>query len=241
MKVSFLQSHLGELKYSGNETTHTIVVDGGGGTAGAGLITLTDDTAHVIDLGVTTTVALLDAAILALPGWDFRVGSTGPSNEIFQATVISGADLLEDVASEVVGVEYRQSLPFANSDELEVVGGSASAAPAKRACPVYTGDTDLVTLEVGVTVTAAQTADVTVLLGVSSDPGVDGNGEVRVLALSDFDDANLISVVVAGSGSTGVRSAETLDIERGSAEVISVVSIANANAAAVSVDVSLLR
>lgn len=241
MKINLIAPNLLLLKYTG-ESSATLVVDGGGGTAGAGLITLTDATAHAFDLGVAgyDTEAELVAGINALDDWYALAYGTSPISGIFGSRDISGADILADVASVAVPHLYTAVCPFVSS--TVVVANGASGLALTQAVPAQATKTrnGAVSVEVAVTANAGgASGDVTVSFGQSASPSQSGS-VFPSLDLADFNNQDLGSVVVAVGGD-GVRISEQADLDIGSSEFFAPLTVSNACGQEVQVEVNYIR
>ena len=246
MKINLIAPNLLLLKYTG-ESSATLVVDGGGGTAGAGLITLTDATAHAFDLGVAgyDTQAELVAGINALTDWSALSYGTSPISGIFGSRDISGADILADVASVAVPHLYTAVCPFASA--TVVVDGTENGAVITQGIPIQASKTrnGKVSIELAVTgnVTPVEGGSVTVFFGRASASNKSG-GVFPSLALADFSTqdgvggVDVISVIVPDSG---VSVSEIVQLEVGSSEFIAPISVSNTADGECQIEVNYIR
>lgn len=242
MKINLIAKYLLYLKYTGTSSTKTLVVDGDGGTSSAGLITLTDSSAHAFDLGSASynTGTKLMAGINALDGWSCIAYGTSPVSGVFGEHDISGQDLLADVSVEVPNT-YVGACPFA-SETVVVANGAADATIVQGVPHQMTASRGgFVSLEVAVTPNAGSASgNVTVSFARSGSP-LQANGVFPSLDLSDFHTQDLDDIVVAVSSTSGERVAEIIDVEVGSSAFICPVDVSNASGQEVQVEVNVVR
>lgn len=242
MKVNLIASNLLLLKYTGDSATKTLDVDGDGGTS-AGLITLTDSSAHAFDLGTGSydTVAELVAGINALDGWSCLAYGTAPVAGVFPERDISASGLFADVTALEIPCKYQAVIPFASA--TETVANGVTSGDITQAVPVQIrGDRNgKITVEVAVTPNASSASgDVTVYMGRSAGPLQSADGTYPVVALADFNTQEFDSIAVSAPA-TAVRVSEIIEIEVGSAEFFAPLEVSNASGQECEVEVNILR
>ena len=247
MRKSMMAQYPLYVWYTGDaETTHTIEVDGDGGTSSAGLITITDgSTANAFDLGTASynTLGELIAGIEAISDdWHSEAYGVDAGISIFDASDIGAASLLSDLAvgnaphMKVPLVEFA-SFPgsFANGTDTTVINGF----PVSLGGPTTTGkahENNEVNFEIEVSLASGvETGDVSVGIRLGHIPAEDWSGERhRKLTAADFT-SEAYTVSVSAVNTTTVSAATKINVA--GYDYAEVYSVTNANTAAANVSV----
>jgi len=245
MRKAMLGQYLLYVWYTGDDATHTIAVDGDGGTGSGGLITITDDSgASAFDLGAASydTLGELIAGVDALTDWRAEAYGVDQGVSIPDATDISAQDLLTTFTA---AVAPHMRVPVISFNTFPIsVAGSATDTTVENAFPVSIGgekEANEVNVEVEVTLASGvETSAVTVSLRLGHIPTQDYSGERhrKLVVADDFAD-ELFTVAVNASGTSTISATTLLNVA--GADYLIVDKIANANSVAAAVSVFLNR
>lgn len=244
MRKAMLGQYLLYVWYTGDDATHTITVDGDGGTGNGGLVTITDDSgASAFDLGNATydTLGELIAGIDALTDWRAEAYGVDQGISILDTTVISAQDLLTTLSA-TVAPHMRVPIISFNTFPLSVAAATTDST-IENAFPVSTGvcnEENEVNVEVEATLASGtETGEIVVSVRAGHIPTQDYSGERhRKLVDADFSD-ELITMSVNADGTSTIS--ETTLINVAGADYLIVDKVYNANAVAASVSVFLNR
>jgi hypothetical protein len=232
VKIPLLAPYPIQIRYTGTDTLHTIEFDGDGGTADAGLLTLTDDGgAHALDLGdaANDTLAELIAVINALEDGNGETSWEAREYRSFELLPISGtvamdtAERFDDLDEEGVPPFWRSYLEFAS--ETEDVAATTTGT-IDRALPILVSGERFMRIELSVVLADAGTSDVTGLLVSAAFP--EYISEPDELVDADYTtDAYTGDLPVPANGDTAVRMSFQLDLA--GFEAVKLASINNEN------------